>query len=64
MFEYLALVWALLFGFWIWGDTPNATVLLGAVLIIGSGIAIARMEGRRARALGKRGQGAPAEIAA
>lgn len=64
VFEYLALVWALLFGFWIWGDTPNATVLLGAALIIGSGIAIARMEGRRHRALGKPGQASPAEIAA
>ncbi len=50
VFEYLALVWALLFGYWIWNDTPNATVLLGAALIIGSGIAIARQEGRRARA--------------
>ncbi len=49
VFEYTALVWALLFGFWIWGDRPNPTVLLGASLIIGSGIAIARMESRRAR---------------
>ncbi len=62
VFEYLALVWALLFGFWIWGDTPNATVLVGAALIIASGVTIARMEGRRARALGERG--ASAEIAA
>ncbi len=64
VFEYLTLIWALLFGYWIWGDTPNATVLLGAALIIGSGVAIARMEGRRARAPSKRGATAAAEIAA
>ena len=46
-FEYLALVWALLLGYWIWGDQPNGTVLLGAAIIIASGIAVARMETRR-----------------
>lgn len=42
-FEYLSLLWALAFGYWIWDDVPNPVVLVGAALIIASGIAIARL---------------------
>jgi drug/metabolite transporter (DMT)-like permease len=39
-FSYSSLVWATLFGFVIWQDVPQASTLLGAALIIGSGLYI------------------------
>jgi drug/metabolite transporter (DMT)-like permease len=39
-FSYSSLVWATLFGFTIWGDWPQATTLIGAAMIIGSGLYI------------------------
>jgi drug/metabolite transporter (DMT)-like permease len=39
-FSYSSLVWATLFGFVIWGDVPIWTTLLGAAMIIGSGLYI------------------------
>ena len=39
-FSYSSLVWATLFGFIVWGDVPIWTTLLGAALIIGSGLYI------------------------
>jgi len=41
-FEYLGLLWAIVFGYWIFGDVPNPVVLAGGTLIIAGGIAIAR----------------------
>ena len=43
-FEYTGLVWAIALGYWLWGDVPTSAVLLGGVLIIGSGIYMARHE--------------------
>ena len=39
-FSYSSLVWATLFGFIIWGDVPIRTTLIGAAMIIGSGLYI------------------------
>jgi drug/metabolite transporter (DMT)-like permease len=39
-FSYSSLIWATLFGFVIWRDVPAWTTLLGAALIIGSGLYI------------------------
>ena len=39
-FSYSSLVWATLFGFVVWGDVPIWTTLLGAAMIIGSGLYI------------------------
>jgi drug/metabolite transporter (DMT)-like permease len=39
-FSYSSLVWAILFGFVIWGDFPNNSTLLGGALIISSGLYI------------------------
>lgn len=41
-FEYLGLLWAVGFGYWIFGDVPNPVVLAGGALIIAGGISIAR----------------------
>ena len=39
-FAYSSLIWATLSGFVIWGDLPGGSTLLGAALIIGSGLYI------------------------
>jgi drug/metabolite transporter (DMT)-like permease len=39
-FSYSSLIWATLFGFFIWGDWPTTTTWAGAALIIGSGLYI------------------------
>jgi drug/metabolite transporter (DMT)-like permease len=47
-FEYTGLVWALVLGYWLWGDVPTAGVLSGGGLIIASGLYMIRAErGRR-----------------
>ena len=43
-FEYTTLVWAVLFGFLIWGDVPAVNVLLGAAVVIGAGLFVLRTE--------------------
>lgn len=40
-FDYTAMLWAVLLGWWFWGEMPDAWVYVGSVLIIGSGLAIA-----------------------
>lgn len=46
-FEYVALIWATLFGFFIFGDFPSLRVWLGAALIVAAGLyAVALARGR------------------
>jgi drug/metabolite transporter (DMT)-like permease len=40
-FDYTAMLWAVLLGWWFWGEMPDLWVLVGSVAIIGSGLAIA-----------------------
>jgi len=47
--EFTGLIWATLFGLWLWGDLPTVTVLVGAALIIGANLYIAHREARLAR---------------
>ena len=44
--QYSQIIWASLFGFTIFGEQMDAMTLLGAVIIIGSGIYIVLREGR------------------
>jgi len=37
-FEYMSLLWAMLLGFLVWGDVPTMLVLVGAAVVIVSGI--------------------------
>jgi drug/metabolite transporter (DMT)-like permease len=37
-FEYTSLLWAMLMGFLVWGDVPTTLVLVGAAVVIVSGI--------------------------
>ena len=43
-FEYTGMVWASLFGWMVFGDLPTVPVLLGAMVIIGSGLYILHRE--------------------
>lgn len=45
-FDYTAMLWAVLLGWWFWGELPDIWVLVGSLLIIGSGLAIAYHERR------------------
>ena len=43
-FEYFALIGAAIAGYYLWNEIPDKFVLIGALIIIGSGIFIARRE--------------------
>jgi drug/metabolite transporter (DMT)-like permease len=43
-FRYFAVVWAVIFGFLVWGDVPNALGLMGTLIIIASGLYIMHRE--------------------
>ncbi|SEK77925.1 DMT family transporter [Halomonas daqiaonensis] len=45
-FDYTAMLWAVLLGWWFWGEMPDIWVFVGSILIIGSGLAIAYRERR------------------
>jgi drug/metabolite transporter (DMT)-like permease len=48
-FSYSSLIWATIAGFAIWGDIPTASTLIGASLIIGSGLYIFLRERKLAK---------------
>ena len=55
-FRYSGLLWALVIGFVVWGDLPNAPAWLGIALLTGSGLHVVYSERLRAgRSLGTRG---------
>ncbi len=41
-FEYSAIVWAVLWGYLVWGDVPDLWTILGAALVAGAGIFMLR----------------------
>lgn len=42
--DYTGMVWAILFGYWVWGDIPTWIVLAGAAVVICSTLYIVRRE--------------------
>ncbi len=48
-FNYSAILWATLFGWLIWGDLPDRWVILGAAVVIASGLFIVLRETRRGK---------------
>ncbi|ETX02572.1 MAG: hypothetical protein ETSY2_35280 [Candidatus Entotheonella gemina] len=46
-FRYTALVWAILFGYVMWGDMPDVWLIAGSALVIGSGWYLFRHETRQ-----------------
>ena len=49
-FGYVSLVWAIVLGFVIFGEIPSAAMLVGALIIVGSGLYIFRREHGAAQA--------------
>lgn len=47
-FKYSTLLWGVLFGFLLWGEIPEREVIIGALLLVVSGLYILRRETRRA----------------
>ena len=47
--EYTCLIWALIYGWAIWGDWPNGLAMLGALVIVASGLFIVYREARVSR---------------
>lgn len=43
-FNYFSLVWAIIIGFFLYGEVLTSTMLLGAAIVVGSGVFIARRE--------------------
>jgi drug/metabolite transporter (DMT)-like permease len=39
-FNYLSLVWAMIIGFVVWGDVPTQTLVVGAAIVVASGLYI------------------------
>ena len=48
-YQYTTIVWAVLFGYLVFGDVPDAAMLLGAAIIIGAGLFIFLRERRISR---------------
>ena len=52
-FDYSSMVWAVLLGWWLWGDLPSLWIWAGMPLVVASGIYIARREIALERAGGR-----------
>ena len=45
-FQYLSLIWAMIFGFAVWGDVPTVGLLFGSAIVVGSGLFLLWREAR------------------
>jgi drug/metabolite transporter (DMT)-like permease len=50
-FTYTAMVWAVLFGYLLWGDVPSTALVSGAAVVVGSGLYILYREALRRQGL-------------
>ncbi|MEA2880376.1 MAG: hypothetical protein QOF14_5572 [Hyphomicrobiales bacterium] len=50
-YQYSMIVWSVLLGYWVFGDAPDATTVIGAGIIVGSGLYIFWREQATARAV-------------
>jgi drug/metabolite transporter (DMT)-like permease len=50
-FYYLMLVWALMFGFVIWGEVPTISLLIGSAIVVATGLFLFLREARLQQAL-------------
>lgn len=46
-FQYLSLLWAMMFGYAWWGDEPTIALLIGSVIVVGSGLFLIWHEARK-----------------
>jgi drug/metabolite transporter (DMT)-like permease len=49
-FNYTQMIWAVLFGFIVWGDLPTLHLMIGVALVVASGLYILHRETRHRRA--------------
>jgi drug/metabolite transporter (DMT)-like permease len=49
-FNYTQMIWAVAFGFIVWGDLPTVNLLIGVALVVASGLYILHRETRRRHA--------------
>ena len=49
-YQYSMIVWAVMFGYFVWGDVPQPSTIIGAAIIIGAGIYIFWREQKLGRA--------------
>jgi len=54
-YQYFTLVWATVLGFLIWGDVPTAVLVVGASIVMGTGLFLLLHETRKSRARRKAG---------
>jgi drug/metabolite transporter (DMT)-like permease len=45
-FQYLSLIWAMMFGYAVWGDVPTVHLLFGSAIVVGSGLFLLWRESR------------------
>jgi drug/metabolite transporter (DMT)-like permease len=50
-FQYLSLLWAMMFGYAWWGDEPTVGLMIGSVIVVGSGLFLIWHESRKRRRL-------------
>ena len=48
-FKYSGILWAVMFGYIVWGDVPDALIICGGALVIASGLYILHRETKRKR---------------
>jgi drug/metabolite transporter (DMT)-like permease len=48
-FRYFSLLWGVVLGFAVWGDIPDWWIACGTALVIGSGLAMMKLEHRNRR---------------
>ena len=46
-FDYTAMLWAFLFGFWLFGEVPTVHVFIGSAIVVASGLYVIWREHRR-----------------
>jgi drug/metabolite transporter (DMT)-like permease len=53
-FYYLMLIWSLIFGFFIWGDVPTLSLLVGSTIVVATGLFLFLREARLQKSLARR----------
>ncbi|MEL0020517.1 MAG: hypothetical protein VW709_11640, partial [Rickettsiales bacterium] len=46
-FKYSGILWAVVFGYFVWGDIPDAFILTGGTVVVASGLYILHRQTRR-----------------
>jgi drug/metabolite transporter (DMT)-like permease len=53
-FYYLMLVWAVVIGFFVWGEVPTISLLIGSAIVVATGLFLFLREARLQQALRSR----------